>query len=97
MKALSDLLQQLKSDFNIEFFDYDIENGMLNNVTFSHKGRLYKICKYIFYRHGGMCKILKISQSKDKKDYATPVDLTDEIFYSLTKNHILNHFGLVEK
>lgn len=93
-KALSEMVTALKNNFNIDFYDYDTENSTLDNVTFSYKGRLYKICKYHFYREGGMCKILKLIQNKDKKEYATPVDLTDEMFYELTKLHILKSFGL---
>lgn len=93
-KAQLELISGLKNNFNIDFFDYDTEYPSLDNVTFSYKGRLYKICKYLFYRQGGMCKILKVVQNKDKKEYATPVDFTDEMFYELTKLYILKSFGL---
>lgn len=93
-KALSEMVTVLKNNFNIDFYDYDTEFSSLENVTFSYKARLYKICKYSFYRHGGMCKILKVIPNKDKKEYATPVEFTDEMFYELTKFHILKSFGL---
>lgn len=89
---MNEMLYRLKIKYNIDFFNYDTENKELDNVTFILKdGKRYKICKSIFYRNGGMCKILKFNTGDD---YTSIVNLPDNVFYGMVESHICKFFKL---
>ena len=98
-------VQQLIADLAKEkiLFSLDQEetvdhNGKrkLQNVVFERGNRKLKIYNGIFFREGGICCVLVKAPTKSKKEkdsFVKIMDITDEMFYQLQKQTILEVFN----
>lgn len=90
---MNEMLERIKRNYNIDFFSYDTENKLLDNVTFIlNDSKRYKICKSIFYRQGGICRILKFNMGDL---YVSTTEYTDKMFYNMVETHICKFFKLI--
>jgi hypothetical protein len=84
-----------QEETDIGVFGENIGKRKLDNVIFSKNDYEIKIYKGIFFREGGLSRILQMIKVEKKVEIFKVVPITDDIFYETLKVSILDRFNKI--